>query len=107
MHTLQPIVLAVDWLLDPPRHRLSWPVAAAWLAFPLAWFAYTLVRGAQVDWYPYPFVDVGQHGYGRVLVNAVVLAVAFALAAAVFHVVGRRARRAAPAGERAAAAPAV
>jgi hypothetical protein len=93
VHTLQPIVLVVDWLIDPPRHRLPWSVAAAWLAFPVAWFAYTLVRGAQVGWYPYPFVDVGEHGYGRVLVNAVVLAVAFAAVAAVFQLVARRRAR--------------
>jgi hypothetical protein len=93
VHTLQPIVLVVDWLIDPPRHRLPWSVAAAWLAFPAAWFAYTLVRGAQVGWYPYPFVDVGEHGYGRVLVNAVVLAVAFAAVAAVFQLVARRRAR--------------
>ena len=22
------------------------------------------------DWYPYPFIDVGEHGYGVVLLNA-------------------------------------
>jgi hypothetical protein len=79
-----PAVLVVDWLLDPPRHRLGFKVALAWLAYPLVWFAYTLIRGSVVDWYPYPFVDVSQHGYGRVLLNGLVFAVAFAAAAVVF-----------------------
>jgi len=30
---------------------------------PLVWLAYTLIRGAVVGWYPYPFVDVSVHGY--------------------------------------------
>jgi hypothetical protein len=34
----------------------------AWLAYPAAWLGYTLIRGASVDWYPYPFVDVSQLG---------------------------------------------
>lgn len=28
-----------------------------WLSFPLAYIAYTLVRGAVVNWYPYFFVN--------------------------------------------------
>ena len=45
VHYLIPIVLLVDWFLDPPRRRLGMGVASAWLAYPLAWFAYTLARG--------------------------------------------------------------
>src|SRR5262245_61496379 len=62
-HQLIPVVLVVAWLIDPPRHRLGIRIALAWLAYPFAWFAYTLIRGAAVDWYPYPFVDVSRHGY--------------------------------------------
>jgi hypothetical protein len=38
---------------------------------PVGWLVYALVRGAFVDWYPYPFVDVDQHGLGIVLLNCV------------------------------------
>jgi hypothetical protein len=37
-----------------------------YLVLPLVWLAYTLVRGEVADWYPYPFIDVQLHGYGRV-----------------------------------------
>ena len=84
VHYPIPVVLVVDWFLDPPLHRLGTRVALAWLAYPLAWFAYTLIRGSAVDWYPYPFVDVDSHGYGGVLARGVVFAVAFAAGAAMF-----------------------
>jgi hypothetical protein len=45
VHTLMPIVLVVDWLIEPARHRLPVWVAGAWLAYPAAWFVYTLVGG--------------------------------------------------------------
>ena len=45
--------------------------------YPLAWLAFTLVRGAVIDWYPYPFVDVVAHGYARVAINCLVVAVLF------------------------------
>ena len=81
LHYVIPAAAALDWLVDPPRHRLGTRVALAWLAYPLAWFAYTLARGAAAGWYPYPFVDVSEHGYGRVLVNGVVFLAAFAAGA--------------------------
>ena len=90
VHKLMPVVLVVDWLIDRPRHRLPRWTVLAWLAYPLAWLAYTLVRGETVDWYPYPFVDVSTHGYGRVLVNGVVLALAFAAAALAVRWIGNR-----------------
>lgn len=84
VHYAIPAAAAIDWLLDPPRHRLPAKIALAWLTYPLAWFGYTLIRGAVVHWYPYPFVDVSQHGYGRVLLNALVFLAAFAVGALAF-----------------------
>ena len=62
VHKLMPILVVADWLVEPPRHRLPRWTAAAWLVYPLAWFVYTLARGAIADWYPYPFVDVSELG---------------------------------------------
>jgi hypothetical protein len=81
VHYLIPAAAVADWLIDPPRHRLGATAALAWLAYPLAWFAYTLVRGSIVDWYPYPFVDVNRHGYGGALLRAVIFLAAFTLGA--------------------------
>ena len=66
VHKLIPVVLVADWLIDPPRHRLPFGIGLAWLLYPLAYLVYTLIRGAEVDWYPYPFLDVAKHGYGGV-----------------------------------------
>jgi len=52
------------------------------------WFAYTLIRGASVDWYPYPFVDVDKIGYDGVAWRAGILAVGFAGAALLFAPLG-------------------
>ncbi|HUJ54358.1 MAG TPA: Pr6Pr family membrane protein [Gaiellaceae bacterium] len=83
VHYVIPAAAVVDWLVDPPRRRFGWKIALGWLAYPLAWFAYTLARGADTGWYPYPFVDVAAHGYARVVLNALVFLVAFAVGALV------------------------
>jgi hypothetical protein len=40
-----------------------------------------------VDWYPYPFIDVIDKGYPRVLINGVGIALLYALVAVVFVVI--------------------
>ncbi len=93
VHKLMPIVLVADWLLDPPKHRLPRWTVLAWLSYPLAWIAYTLVRGESESWYPYPFVDVSKLGYDGVLSRSVVLAVGFTLAGAALLWLGNRRAR--------------
>ncbi len=82
LHTVTPIGVALDWLLLTrpgafrPRH------AALWLAAPATYLVFSLVRGALLPAghptrYTYPFLDVTAHGYAGVLVNALVLGLAF------------------------------
>jgi hypothetical protein len=75
LHYIAPVAVAVDWLLDVPRVHLAFRQAVVWLAFPVAYLAYSLVRGPNVDWYPYPFLDPGHHGYAGVAVTSLMLLV--------------------------------
>lgn len=77
LHKFFPIVVVLDWVLDPPTMRLSARDALLWLAYPLAWTALTMVRGAVDGWYPYPFLDPANGGYGQVLVTAIAITVGF------------------------------
>lgn len=93
VHKLMPVVVVLDWFLDPPRHRLPWWTVLAWLTYPAAWLTYTLVRGEIVDWYPYPFVDVSELGYAGVLGRSAALTLGFAVAAAALLWLGNRRAR--------------
>jgi hypothetical protein len=66
LHKLFPIAVVVDWLIDPPRRRITPREAVGWLAYPLVWVAYTLIRGPIANWYPYPFMDPANGGYATV-----------------------------------------
>ncbi|WP_225798962.1 Pr6Pr family membrane protein [Streptomyces sp. NK15101] len=82
LHTVTPIGTALDFLLLTAPGGLRWRHAAQWTALPGLYFAFALVRGALLSpdaptRYTYPFLDVAVHGYGGVLVNAVVLGAAF------------------------------
>ena len=80
IHKLMPVVMVLDWLLVPPRHRIERRTALLWLLYPLGYAAYTLVRGPLAgDFYPYPFINPTRDGgYAQVALNSVVLAVAMA-----------------------------
>ena len=47
--------------------------AAVWIVFPAAFAAYSLVRGAIVDWYPYLFLDPTEHSYLGVTIGILVI----------------------------------
>lgn len=75
LHYLIPIVMLVDWLLFPPKFKFSLQHTILWLAFPLAYLAYALIRGSIVNWYPYPFLDPPQVGWVSVIVTSIAIAI--------------------------------
>ncbi|MCW2497598.1 Pr6Pr family membrane protein [Jatrophihabitans sp.] len=93
VHYVVPLAMVLVWLLFGPRPRISRDVVLWSLAWPVAWLAYTLIRGEITHWYPYPFVDAATHGYGRVLVNSVAVTAVFAVVALLFAWGDRRLRR--------------
>ncbi len=88
LHKLFPIVVVLDWIVDPPIGRLSARDALLWLVYPLVWTLVTVVRGAIDGWYPYPFLDPANGGYGQVAVSVVGVTVAFAVIAAAIIAIG-------------------
>ena len=83
LHTAVPIMAVAGWLMFGPRHLTSARVARLSLWFPIAWFAFTLIRAPLArHFYPYPFIDVNIHGYAAVFVNCAWIAILFLGAAA-------------------------
>lgn len=77
LHTVVPVMAVVTWLCFGPRGPASRRIALLSLVFPIAWLAFTLIRGAATGWYPYPFIDVAAIGYLKAVVNSVWVAVLF------------------------------
>jgi hypothetical protein len=78
LHTVTPILAAVTWLIVE-RERVRWWYAAVWLAYPLAYLVFALVRGAFVHEYPYPFIDLNKLGALGVTETSLGFTVAFFL----------------------------
>jgi hypothetical protein len=96
LHKLFPVVVVLDWILDPPKTRLTPRDAILWLVYPIVWLVLTLIRGASDGWYPYPFLDPAGGGYGPVAVTVVAITIGFLIVAAITAAIGNLARRGPP-----------
>jgi hypothetical protein len=79
VHKIIPIVMVVDWLLVPSSREIPFRKAFVWMIYPFVYLAYTLIRGPQVDWWPYPFLNPHHEsqGYGVVALYSIGIAIAF------------------------------
>jgi len=93
LHTVVPVLAVVGWLAFGPRGQVTWRVAALAVLFPVLWLIFALIRGALIDFYAYPFIDVRTHGYPRVLLNSALVAVLFFVLAAAAIAADRRLAR--------------
>jgi len=89
LHYAVPLLCLVHWWFCVPPARMAWHAPLAWAAWPLAYLVYALLRGAWLQSYPYPFIDVTALGYPQTLLNAAGLLVVFLLLGSVLVAVGR------------------
>jgi hypothetical protein len=92
LHKIFPIIVVLDWLLDPPRRRLVTRDIPTLIVYPLVWTGLTMARGAADGWYPYPFLNPANGGYGQVLITAVAITIRYDVisAAIIWLGTGRR-----------------
>jgi len=77
-HMVMPVFVIADWLYQPPQTKLRFKHIWLWFIFPLAYVVYSLIRGAAVGWYAYPFLNPDKvGGYGSVSLYCVGILVVF------------------------------
>ena len=69
LHSAMPALFLLFWVIFVAPRTLSWKSVPVWMIFPLVYCAYTLVRGAKAQFYPYPFLDVLALGRKQVFLN--------------------------------------
>ena len=79
LHTLLPLFYLGYWVLFVPKGSLWLSAPLAWLMYPLLYLVYSLIRGFFLGWYPYPFLDVVNLGYGLVIRNSIIVLGCFLL----------------------------
>ena len=67
----------VGWLVFGPRGFVRRGDVLPALAWPVLWLVATLGLAPITHWYPYPFLNVDQLGWGPVLLASLVVALLF------------------------------
>jgi hypothetical protein len=90
LHMVVPALAIVGWVVFGPRPRVDRSAQVWSIAWPLAYLGYVLIVGAASGWYPYPFLDVDEKGWGHVLGASVGITVLVLLFIAAASAVDRR-----------------
>ncbi|MBE9584858.1 Pr6Pr family membrane protein [Mucilaginibacter sp. JRF] len=93
LHVVVPVLYLLYWALYRPHGALQWQSGFYWAVFPLLYLVYSLVHGAMVHWYPYPFIDADKLAYTRVFINAVVVTSAFVITGLIIVLITRSGKR--------------
>jgi len=75
LHYIIPVAVLLDFIIDRPKKKISFKTGLLWIAFPILYVLYSLIRGALVGWYPYPFLNPELKGFGAVAVTVAGLVV--------------------------------
>jgi hypothetical protein len=93
-HMATPVLVPLFWIIFTPKGQLRWSHPLVWAIYPLAYLAYSLIRGGQTGKYPYPFLDPGLVGWRQTMLSNLAIAVAFLICSytlvALDHRLGRR-----------------
>jgi hypothetical protein len=90
LHVIVPFMFLLYWIYFVPKYELKWNNIWAWLVFPTTYTIFVLVRGSQVDFYPYPFLNITKLGLEKVLLNCFAITLLFLLLFATFIFLGKR-----------------
>lgn len=100
LHDAVPMLFVIYWLVFVPKGTLRWSMPFTWLAYPLVYVVWSLVRGAMSNDYPYPFADAGVLGYAKVAINTLGILATFCVVGLIMVAVDRAiARRGIPSSE--------
>ena len=95
VHYLMPVVMVLDWLIQPPKATLAPSHIWYWVIYPIAYLIYSLIHGAATNWYPYWFIDPGKSpgGWIGVTLYSAAITVGFLLVSFALLWLGNKLRR--------------
>ena len=82
LHVWAPIFIVLDLALTVMRYKLKFKQIFWVLAFPMAWLAFTIIRGLVTDWWAYWFLNPNEDGGVTGVIIYIVVIIVFGLVSA-------------------------
>ena len=93
LHYVVPLLYIFYWIFFGIKGRQKYSSSVSWLIYPFVYILYVLLRGAIINQYPYPFIDVTELGYPLVFRNIILIAVAYMIVGLILIIIDKRLRK--------------
>ncbi|MCL2061262.1 MAG: Pr6Pr family membrane protein [Firmicutes bacterium] len=90
-HGLTPLFMTLLFIFstNETQKKLTQKHVLLWLIYPFVYFVFSMVRGAIINWYPYPFINPAWQPYAAVSAPPILLIILAAAAfMSVFYLLG-------------------
>ncbi len=88
-HVIVPVLFVLYWCVFVNKNSLRWKDFLPWLWYPFIYLLFVLIRGSFSNFYPYPFIHLGNLGLQQTLINSVGVGILFILVSLVFISIGK------------------
>jgi hypothetical protein len=89
LHSLMPVLFLIFIFLYRTDVKLKWRSVFNWQLYPVTYAIIIMVRGKVTGLYPYPFLDVNNLGFSKVLLNILLLLLCILILSLIFLFVDR------------------
>jgi|GEM_PF-594435 len=77
VHTVMPLLAFLWWILFRDARVIQWRVALLGIIWPLVYSGYALIRAEFTNFYPYPFLNLENLGWSKLVQNIAMLTLTF------------------------------
>ena len=88
LHLVIPVLFILDWLIFSAKGNMSYKDLPYWTIYPVIYGLFNIIRGLLTGFYPYPFLNVSELGYGGVFVNMLGFMSIYLIGGAAFITIG-------------------
>lgn len=89
VHTIVPLLCLSWWIAWAPKPGFFAGDLLLWIAWPVIYCIYILVRASGSGFYPYPFLDLPEIGWTGLATNVVGLTIGFIVIGLILTAIGR------------------
>lgn len=86
VHLSLPLLFFFDWILFDKKNIIGVKDIFYTLILPYTYLIFAMIRGAIINKYPYPFLNVNEIGYGGVALYIIVITIGFLILSVLFYV---------------------
>jgi len=88
-HTFVPILSGLWWIFLASKPGFRWSDVGLWLIWPVVYVVYIMTRASFSGFYPYPFLNLPEIGWGGLIPGVAGLFVTFIVVGLLMTVLGR------------------